>query len=109
MDSPQPTLQVRDLTVSYRLGQAWHAAVRDFSLTVERGQTYGLVGESGSGKSTLALAVMGYLDPAARVDSGQVVLEGQDLLGVDRPALRAVWGRRLGFVPQDPQPAVPDP
>ena len=55
------------LTVAYRQGPRWLDAVRDVSLSIAPGQTYGLVGESGSGKSTLALAIMRYLGPAGAI------------------------------------------
>ncbi|MEW1721988.1 ABC transporter ATP-binding protein [Streptomyces sp. NPDC093109] len=98
-----PALSVRGLTVSYGPGAGpRHTAVRDVGFDVPAGQVVALVGESGSGKSTTALAVLGLLPPGARVESGTAAFEGTDLLGLPRRALRALRGRDIGYVPQDP-------
>ncbi|MFN2275564.1 MAG: oligopeptide/dipeptide ABC transporter ATP-binding protein, partial [Anaerolineales bacterium] len=97
-----PTLKVEDLSVSYRLAGTSLHALRSVSLHIEPGQIYGIVGESGSGKSTLAQAVMGYLPENGVVESGQIAFQGQDLSSQSRSAMRAIWGARIGFVPQDP-------
>ncbi len=98
----EPVVALRGVTVSYFQGGRRLDAVRDVDLTVARGQTYGLVGESGSGKSTLAMALMRYLSPNGAVTRGEVAFEGDDLLARDRAGMRAVWGRRMNLVPQDP-------
>jgi peptide/nickel transport system ATP-binding protein len=101
MDSP-PVLQIDNLTVSYRQAGRWLDAVRDVSLRIDSGQTYGLVGESGSGKSTLALAIMRYLSENGAVRQGSVQLAGRDLLALDDVAMRQVWSTAIKLVPQDP-------
>jgi len=95
-------LIIEDLTIAYRQADSWNEAVRDFSLTLKSGQTYGLVGESGSGKTTVALAIMRYLDDAGEVRSGKIEFAGQDLLTTSNSALEEIWGRQLALVPQDP-------
>ncbi len=97
-----PILTITNLTLAYRHGDVWLDAVRDFSLQIEAGQTYGLVGESGSGKSTLALAIMRYQVEGSRVSQGQIIFDGQDLLSLSQVELRRIWGKHLNLVPQDP-------
>ncbi len=100
--SQVPALKVVNLTVAYRRGNQEVDAVRDVSLHIASGQTYGLVGESGSGKSTLALAIMRYLAGNGRVRQGSVFLAGEDLYALPPEELRGVWQDRLKLVPQNP-------
>ena len=102
----EPILKIQDLTVSYRQGKQWLDAVREFSLTMYAGRTYGLVGESGSGKTTLVLAVMRYLGPNGAVRGGKIELAGSDILALDEKEMRQVWGKVAAMVPQNPQSAL---
>jgi peptide/nickel transport system ATP-binding protein len=80
--------------------------LRRVSLTVDRGEVHGLVGESGAGKSTIAKAVLGIIPSQVRVTGGEIRFEGRDLLALSRKALRAVLGRDIALVPQDPSTAL---
>lgn len=102
MAESNSTLQIENLTVSYRHGKTWYEAVREFSMDIGAGQVYGLVGESGSGKSTVALAVMRHLSKNGRVEAGEVIFEDRDLLKLSTSEMRQVWGEQLALVPQDP-------
>ncbi len=82
------------------------AAVDDVSLHVRAGETLGLVGESGSGKSVTALSILRLVMPPGRITAGHIWFDGQDLLALDEPALRAIRGRRIGFVFQEPMVAL---
>ena len=98
-----PALSVRGLKVSFRTDAGIAAVLDDVSLTIERGQILGVVGESGCGKSTLIRAIMGILPRAARIDAGQVVFEGENLLVfTERELNQRIRGSRIGFIPQDP-------
>ncbi len=102
MEDANPTLRIKNLTVSYRQGKQWLEAVRDFSVEINSGQTYGLVGESGSGKSTVALAVMRHLSHNGRVKGGEILFEDRDMLKLSTAEMRQVWGDQVAMVPQDP-------
>ncbi len=97
-----PVLSIEHVTISYRIENAWYDVVRDVSLQIGAKQVYGLVGESGSGKSTLALAAMRYLATNGRVSSGQILLDGENLLDKSIPEMRNIWGAKMNLVPQDP-------
>jgi peptide/nickel transport system ATP-binding protein len=101
-----PILEIINLQVGYRQGNALLEAVSDVSLHIHAGETYGLVGESGSGKTTLVLAVMRHLSESGLVCSGRVLLSGQDLLELSPADIRQVWGRQITMVPQNPQSAL---
>jgi peptide/nickel transport system ATP-binding protein len=97
-----PALKLDNLSVAYRQGRRWQTALREVSLEVAPGETYGIVGESGSGKSTLALAVMRYLGENGRVTQGSIALAGRDLLTLTPRELREVWRHEVKLVPQNP-------
>ena len=97
----KPLLDLRALSVSYRMGKRWLPALRDFSLQLRPGEILGIVGESGSGKSTAALAILRYLAGNARVDGGELRFDGADLLTMEPADLRRLWARRVKLVPQN--------
>jgi peptide/nickel transport system ATP-binding protein len=101
-----PTLELNDLKVVYRVRGIDRPVLRGVSLTIGRGQTYGLVGESGCGKSTTALAVVGYLPSNGRVVSGSIHLNGQEVVGLKGGALRRMRARDLSMVYQNPAQAL---
>jgi peptide/nickel transport system ATP-binding protein len=98
-----PVLSVRDLKVSFRTDAGTASVLDDVALTLHRGQVLGVVGESGCGKSTLIRTIMGILPGAARIDAGQVIFEGENLLVFTEQELnQRIRGSRIGFIPQDP-------
>ena len=100
-------LRVDDLSVSFRTDQGTANVVQGVSFTIRRGEILGLVGESGSGKSVTALVVMGLLPRAiARVSSGRVLFDGQDLLTLPERAMRKLRGPRIGMIFQEPLTAL---
>ena len=94
-------LVLSHLSVDFAVEEDRVSAVTDVSLSVARGEIFGLVGESGCGKSTLALAIMGLLPRTARV-RGQIAFEGRELIGLGERELRALRGDRISMVFQDP-------
>ncbi len=101
-----PVLEVDDLHIQYGAGERAVRAVRGVSLHIRRGETLGIVGESGCGKSTLAFAIMRYLGASGGVARGDIRLGGQSLLALSDSQLRALRGKRLAMVYQDPQTAL---
>ncbi len=96
-------LSIENLNVEYyRRGQVIRA-VRDFSFSIEKGETVGLVGESGSGKSTVALAILRLIRPQeGRILSGRILFERQDLLALSEDRMRAIRGHHISMIFQDP-------
>jgi len=97
-----PILSVRDLTVRYKTKEGTVYAVQNASFELAPGKVLTLVGESGSGKTTAGLSLLRLLPPEGEVVSGSVLFEGQDLFGLDDRELRALRGRKVAMVFQDP-------
>ena len=81
-------------------------ALQDISLQLGAGETLCVVGESGSGKSVLATTVMGLLDGELKLSGGTVQLQGESLLDASQARLRALRGRVMGMVFQEPMTAL---
>ena len=99
-------LEVRDLSVQFDTLDGPVHAVRHLSFSLESGATLGIVGESGSGKTVSVLTLMRLLPGNARVTGGQVLLDGTDVLRLSERQMRAVRGRRVSMIFQDPMTAL---
>ena len=105
--SDDPLLSIRDLSVSFVTDGGLLRAVDRASFDVPRGRTVALVGESGCGKSVTAHSILRLLPaPPARIDGGEILLDGRDLLKLDEPAMRAVRGARVGMIFQEPMTSL---
>ncbi len=101
-----PLLAVEGLSVSFPANGTRAAVVRGVSFALARGECLGLVGESGSGKSLTALAILGLVPAPGTIDSGSVLLDGQDLRRRPEAELRKVRGGRIAMVFQEPMAAL---
>jgi peptide/nickel transport system ATP-binding protein len=101
-----PILALQDVRISYfsRAGEA--NVIPRLSFALARGEAMGLVGESGCGKSTVALAIVRYLGRAGRVVGGRILFEGRDVAAMTEGELRAMRGRRIAMVYQDPMASL---
>jgi peptide/nickel transport system ATP-binding protein len=100
-----PVLAVRGLTVTFPGSAGDVRAVRGIDYELQRGEVLGIVGESGSGKSASATAVTGLL-PASAVVDGSIMLDGEELIGLDDARMAKVRGKRIAMVFQDPLSAL---
>ncbi|MFT4149468.1 MAG: ABC transporter ATP-binding protein [Paracoccaceae bacterium] len=96
-------LEIRNLTARIRSGGT---LLRDVSLSVSPGEVRGLVGESGAGKSMIGKAVLGILPRSVEVVSGQILLDGTDLLRLPPAERRRRIGLTAALIPQDPLTAL---
>src|SRR4029079_6522035 len=103
-----PLLELENLSTHYVSARGTRVvrAVDDVSLRIHAGETLGIVGESGSGKSTLALTILRVLPPAARIVSGRMMFEGEDLLRKSDEEMQKVRGRRIAMILQDPMASL---
>ena len=101
-----PLLSVEGLRTVFATDSGVLAAVDGVDLTVSRGKTLGIVGESGCGKSMLSLSIMGLVPPPGRVAAGRIVFDGEDLAGLSPARMRALRGRRVAMVFQEPMTSL---
>jgi len=97
-----PLLRVRNLQTHFRTEAGLLKAVDGVSFDVARGKVMGLVGESGSGKSVTGFSIMGLVDPPGRVVGGEILFDGVDLTRLAQAEMRALRGRRIAMIFQDP-------
>ena len=95
-------LEVNDLKVHFETADGVVKAVDGVSFAVRQGETFGIVGESGSGKSVTALAVLGLIGRESASISGEVLFQGRSLLEMPADELRALRGKQISMIFQDP-------
>ena len=101
-------LEIEDLEVIYKSGNAPVHAVNGVSLSLKRGETLGLVGETGAGKTSTALAILRLLpERTGRISRGKILLEGRDLLELTEEEMRTqVRGEKISMIFQDPMTSL---
>ena len=110
--TPQPSapskgfLDVRDLRVHFPTDDGLVKSVDGLSFHVERGKTLGIVGESGSGKSVTSMSVMGLHKAGSANITGQILLDGKDLVASSPEEVRLLRGKRMAMIFQDPLSAM---
>ncbi|HVW67840.1 MAG TPA: dipeptide ABC transporter ATP-binding protein [Steroidobacteraceae bacterium] len=104
-EEPQPVLDIEGLDVTFATPAGDVAAVRDFSLSIGRGECVGIVGESGAGKSQAFLAAMGLLAANGRA-RGSARFGSLELVGLRAAELDTVRGARIGMIFQDPMTSL---
>ena len=101
-----PLLDIQRLRVAYATRAGEIPVIPGLDLTLRPGEALGLVGESGCGKSTVALSIVRYLGRAGRITGGRIVFEGRDLATLRDTELRAIRGRGIAMVYQDPMASL---
>ncbi len=104
--SGSPFLDVRDLRVHFPTDDGLVKSVDGLSFQVDRGKTLGIVGESGSGKSVTSMSVMGLHKAGTATISGEILLDGRDLITSSREDVRKMRGKRMSMIFQDPLSAM---
>ena len=102
----QPTLELRDLKVAYRVRGIDREVLRGISLSIQPGEAYGLVGESGCGKSTAAFAAMRYLPRNGSITGGSIHFEGKDITAIGDDDIRELRTNAISMVYQNPIAAL---
>ncbi len=100
-------LDIRHLTCSFHTADGVARAVDDVSFTVARGETVGVVGESGCGKTVTALAILRLIpEPPGRIDGGEIMYKGTDLLSLSSREMRKIRGNEISMIFQEPMTSL---
>jgi peptide/nickel transport system ATP-binding protein len=101
-----PFLDVRDLRVHFPTDDGVVKSVDGLSFQLDRGKTLGIVGESGSGKSVTSLSIMGLHKQGSARITGEILLNGENLIGMGREKRRTLRGKNMAMIFQDPLSAM---
>jgi oligopeptide transport system ATP-binding protein len=103
---PPPLLEVKDLHTSFKTDDGTVRAVNGLSYTLEANSTLGIVGESGSGKSVNALSIMRLIPPPGKIERGEVLFNGGDLLKKSEREMQHIRGKDIAIIFQDPMTSL---
>lgn len=107
MPENETVLSVKDLSIVYTTDEGVVKAVNDLSFDLKSGETLGLVGETGAGKTTTALGIMRLLpDPPGKIVSGEILLNGKDLIKTSKLSMRFIRGKEISMIFQDPMTSL---
>jgi len=104
--APRGFLELRDLRIHFPTDDGLVRAVDGMSFSLERGRTLGIVGESGSGKSVTSLGILGLHNKRNAKVSGEIWLDGEELVGASPEAVRKLRGKKMAMIFQDPLSAM---
>ena len=106
MMAEQPLVRIENLSIRLPAGGDRQFAVEDISFAIQPGEIICVVGESGSGKSVAASTLMGLLPQGLKIASGRVLLDGEDLAHASPARMRALRGREVSMIFQEPLSAL---
>lgn len=104
--SEAPLLRVEGLHTQFNMKKGVVWAVNGVSISIRRGEVVGIVGESGCGKSVTALSILGLIRPPGEIVSGEVLFEGENLVGAPIRTLRRIRGKEIAMIFQNPLSAL---
>ena len=100
-------LEIKHLTIEFATSEGVVHAVNDVSFDIGAGETLGLVGETGAGKTTTALGILRLIStPPGKYSSGEIIYNGQNILGMSDAEIRSIRGREISMIFQDPMTAL---
>jgi oligopeptide/dipeptide ABC transporter ATP-binding protein len=103
---PDNLLEIRDLHTSFYTHEGVVRAVDGLNLHIKRGEVLGLVGESGCGKSVTSLSILRLVSPPGKIDSGEILFDGKDLLKFSGHEMTQIRGNRVAMIFQQPQSSL---
>ena len=99
-------LEVKNLNLGFQCDKAFQQALFDVSFSIEKGQMLSLVGESGCGKTMSAMSILRLIPKTARITSGEIYFNGENLLEKPLKDMRNIRGGKIALIPQDPMTSL---
>lgn len=99
-------LEVKNLNLGFETEAGFRQALYDVSFSLAKGEIHALVGESGCGKTMSAMSILQLLPKTARITSGEIFFNGQDLLKLKTSELEKIRGSKIALIPQDPMTSL---
>ena len=99
-------LEIKNLTLGFNLSDGFRQAVWDVSFSLERGETLAIVGESGCGKTVSTMSILQLLPETAKIQSGEICFDGENLLNLSQKQMQKIRGKRIALIPQDPMTSL---
>ena len=99
-------LEVKNLKTRFKTDEGSFYAVDDISFSVQKGKTLGIVGESGCGKSVTSLSIMRLIQSPGKIESGEIIFNGKDLLKINDDSMRDVRGNQIAMIFQEPMTSL---
>ena len=99
-------LEVKNLNIGFNLADGFRQAIYDVNFSIEKGETLAIVGESGCGKTVSTMSILQLLPPGAQIKSGEIIYNGQNLLGFNQKQMQQIRGKKIALIPQDPMTSL---
>lgn len=99
-------LEVKNLNLGFQTETGFKQALFDVSYTLKEGETLALVGESGCGKTMSAMSILNLIPKTARIISGEILYNGENLLKMPEEEIQTYRGKRIAYIPQDPMTSL---
>lgn len=99
-------LEVKNLNLGFQSENNFYQALYDVSFSVEKGNMLAIVGESGCGKTMSAMSILQLIPKTARITSGRIFFNGENLLNKSQKEMQAVRGAKIALIPQDPMTSL---
>ncbi|MCC5909455.1 MAG: ABC transporter ATP-binding protein [Clostridiaceae bacterium] len=107
MSKKENLLEIKGLTIRYTTEEGTVKAVENMSVEIAKGETLGIVGETGAGKTTTALGIMQLIpNPPGKIEGGEIIFEGENLIGKSAAQLRKIRGNKISMIFQDPMTSL---
>lgn len=99
-------LEVKNLNIGFDLSDGFRQAIYDVSFYLQKGETLAIVGESGCGKTISTMSILQLLPETAKIKSGEILYNGQNLLSFNQKQMQKIRGKKIALIPQDPMTSL---